>query len=214
VSLLLADRYHSQLRQEQQAMIDAGHLHLSDELALLEQTQLLPLARLSLWLFLVSGVAFVTLDLVAYYLRTHMWITPITVWSVIIWLVFNIVCYVLILPIHELIHALIFLLAGGKPHFGAKLPLVLYCGAQNQVFRRNVYFVIGLAPLVLISLGGIAAILLNPGLAAYALLAWIGNFAGAAGDILVVRRLMRLPQHSLIEDTETGYRAWEIVSAS
>jgi Putative zincin peptidase len=212
VSLLLVDRYHPQRRREQQAAIDAGHLHLSDELALLGQEQLLPLARMSLWLFLAGGTVFVLFNMLAYHLHTHLWIAPITVWRAILWLVLNIVCYTLVLPLHELIHGVIFFTLGGRPHFGAKLPFALYCGARQQLFRRNAYFVVGLAPLIVISLAGILLIFLVPGLAAYALLAWVGNFAGAAGDILVVRRLLRLPQQVLIEDTEVGYRAWKIVS--
>ncbi len=57
MALILVDRFKPRLRAEQQAAIDAGHIRKLEELALLEQEQLLPLARLSLQLLLV-GAAF------------------------------------------------------------------------------------------------------------------------------------------------------------
>ena len=56
MALILVDRFQPRLRVEQQAAIDAGHIRKVEELALLEQEQLLPLARLSLQLLLVGAV--------------------------------------------------------------------------------------------------------------------------------------------------------------
>src|SRR5581483_12189157 len=111
--------------------------------------------------------------------------------GVILWLVFNILGYIIILPIHEAIHGLAFAFWGGKPYFGTKLPLALYCGAKNQLFRRNQYLVVGLAPLVVITLAGIILTLFSPVLASYTIFATAGNFSGAAGDVMVARRLLR-----------------------
>ncbi|HEY4388094.1 MAG TPA: hypothetical protein VGN34_26905, partial [Ktedonobacteraceae bacterium] len=63
----------------------------------------------------------------------------------------------------------------------------------------------------LITLAGIIVTVLYPGIAAYLLLAWAGNFSGAAGDVVACRRIARLPAQAVIEDTEVGYTAWEIV---
>jgi len=117
------------------------------------------------------------------------------------------------LPLHEGIHGLAFAFWGGKPFFGAKLPVALYCGAKNQLFRRNHYLMVGLAPLVVITLAGIVLTILVPGLAAYTLFGTIGNVSGAAGDVWGTRKILRQPKHVLVEDTETGYRVWEIKSA-
>ncbi len=122
--------------------------------------------------------------------------------------------YILILPIHELIHAAVFTLWGGKPYFGTKLPYALYCGARQQLFRRNQYLVVGLAPLVLITLAGIIFTLVSPALASYTIFATVGNISGAAGDLWVAWRLLRLPRSILVEDTEAGYRAWELTELS
>jgi hypothetical protein len=214
LSLTLIDRFHPHQRDEQQAVIDAGHIRKLEEIELLEPEQLRPLALLSLLLLVIGALFFGLLNYIAYTMQTHF--TPAIQGgvSLLLWLAINIAGYILILPVHELIHAAGFLLWGGKPYFGAKLPYALYCGARNQLFRRNQYFVVGLAPLVVISLAGIIFTLLFPVLASYTLFATIGNVSGAAGDVWVVRRLLRRPRSTLVEDTEAGYRAWEITEFS
>jgi hypothetical protein len=69
---------------------------------------------------------------------------------------------------------------------------------------------VGLAPLVVITIAGIVLTLLAPVAASYVLFATVGNVSGAAGDIWVVARLLRQPRHVLVEDTQIGYRVWEI----
>ncbi len=208
--LTLIDRFHPDLRREQQAAINAGQLRKLDELALLEPEQLLPLARLSLLMLVAGSVFFGLLNISAYLWQTHVANGRITGWGLITWIVTNLVSYLLILPLHELLHGAAFAFWGGKPYYGAKLPFALYCSAKNQLFRRNQYIVMGLAPLVVITLAGIIFTLLSPALASYAIFATVGNFSGAAGDIWTVTRLLRQPGHVLVEDTETGFRTWEI----
>ena len=210
MSLTLVDRFHPQLRRQQQAAIDAGKLRKRDELELLEPEQLRPLAILSLVMFVPGGVFFVLLNIVAYYAQTHRAIGQVGGWGILLWVVINIVAYLVVLPLHEGIHGLAFSLWGGKPYFGTKLPFALYCGAKNQLFRRNQYLVVGLAPLVVITVAGIVFTLLYPGLAAYTLLGTVGNFSGAAGDVWVAQRILRQPADLLVEDTQSGYRVWEI----
>ncbi|GHO95471.1 hypothetical protein KSF_055190 [Reticulibacter mediterranei] len=208
--LLLVDRYRPEQRQKFQVVIDAGQLHKSDELELLEPTQLRPLAMLSLKMLVVGGIVFVVLNLAAFYWQQHTLQFSLSFWGVVLWLVCNIVSYILVLPLHELIHALAFLFWGGRPYFGAKLPLALYCGAKRQLFWRNHYLVVGLAPLVIITLAGLLFTLFSPVLASYVLFATVGNVAGAAGDVLVAVKLWRQDNRILVEDTEVGYRVWRI----
>jgi hypothetical protein len=211
MSLQLIDRYHPQQRREKQAHIDMGHLRKIEDLALLDAEQLRPLALLSLVMLIISGIFFVALDLLAYFGHYQHWLAPLSLGEIVIWLLLNIIGYILILGIHEIIHGIVFAFWGGRPHFGAKLPLALYCGARQQLFARNYYLAVGLAPLVLITLAGVIVTVLYPGIAAYMLLAWAGNFSGAAGDVVACRRIARLPVQAVIEDTEVGYTAWEIV---
>jgi hypothetical protein len=168
------------------------------------------LAGLSLFMLVIGTVLFVGLDLFAYYWQTHHWLAPLSLWSIVLWVALNIVGYIVILPVHELIHGLSFILWGGKPHFGTRLPLALFCGARGQLFRRSHYLVVGLAPLVVLTVLGVVITLLAPGIASYLLLAFAGNVSGAAGDVMVAQRISRLSSRVLIEDTETGYTAWEI----
>lgn len=212
--LTLIDRFRPQLRDEQQEAINAGHIRKLEEIELLEPEQLRPLALLSLLLLVIGALFFGLLNYVAYTVQTHSAPGIKGGGSLLLWIGINIVGYILILPIHELIHAAAFLLWGGKPYFGTKLPYALYCGAKNQLFRRNQYFVVGLAPLVVITLAGILFTLLSPALASYTLFATIGNVSGAAGDVWVVRRLLRRSRSIFVEDTEAGYRAWEITGVS
>ena len=212
--MLLVDRYHPQQRREVQAAIDAGQLQKSDELELLEPEQLRPLALLSLEMLVVGGIIFMALNLAAYYWQQHTLHVTVTFWGVVLWIVCNIVSYIVVLPLHELIHGLAFLFWGGKPYFGAKLPLALYCGAKDQLFWRNHYLVVGLAPLVVITLAGALLTLFAPVLASYVLFATVGNVAGAAGDVTVAARLWHRDSRLLVEDTEAGYRAWTLQGAS
>jgi hypothetical protein len=62
-----------------------------------------------------------------------------------------------------------------------------------------------------VSIVGIIVTLLSPVLGASIIFATVGNCAGAAGDIWVAWRLWHLPRSIVVEDVETGYRAWEIV---
>ncbi len=211
MALELIDRFHPRLLREQQAMIEAGHLRKRDELELLEEPQQLRrVALLSLLLLVIGGIFFIVLNIIAYATQTHTTSGNIGVVAIFFGLFINVVAYVLVLFLHEGIHGLVFAFWGGRPYFGAKLPLALFCGAKNQIFRRNQYLVVGLAPLVIITVAGIIFTLLSPTLAVYTLFGTIGNFSGAAGDLWVAQRLLGQPRDVLVEDTEAGYRVWEI----
>jgi Putative zincin peptidase len=212
--LTIIDRFHARQRAEQQAAIDAGQLRKIDEVALLEQEQLLPLAVLSLRLLLIGALCFGALNYAVYAWQQHTFALHLTFPGVLLWLAINAAGYCLMLLLHELLHGAAFLLWGGRPYLGAKLPYALYCGAKNQLFRRNQYLVVGLAPLVVITLAGLIVTLLSPTLASYTLFVTVGNISGAAGDVWSVRRLARLLATTLVEDTEAGYRAWEVTAES
>ena len=206
----VVDRFRPRKRANLQAAVDAGQIRKIDEVELLEQEQLLPLARLSLRLLLLGGLCFGLLNYATYAWRAHTFDLHLSVPGVLLWLVINFVGYFLMLPLHELLHGASFLLWGGRPYLGVKLPYALYCGAKNQLFGRNQYLVVALTPLVVITLAGIICTLLSPVLASYTLSVTVGNISGAAGDAWSARRIMKIPATALMEDTEAGYRAWEL----
>jgi len=210
MSLTVIDRFHPRMTREQQVKIDAGKLRKIDGIELLAPQQMQPLAQLSLVMLGIGLVIFVALNIGAYAWHHHVAIAPLSLPGVLAWILLNILAYIVILPVHEAIHGLVFFLWGGKPYFGTKLPFALYCGAKEQLFRRNQYLVVGLAPLVVITLAAIIFTLAVPGLASYVLFGTVGNFSGAAGDVWVAQRLWRQPSHILVEDTQTGYTAWAI----
>lgn len=203
------DRFHPQQRKELQTVIEAGQLLKTEDFEILSEQQMRPLAIFSAQLLGLGALFFIVLNLVSYTAQTHQLFPSITFWGFVVWFLLNIVGYVVILPMHELIHGIAFAFWGGRPHFGAKLPFALYCGAKGQLFHRNAYLVVGLAPVVVLTLVGILFMLLNPIYASYSLLAVVGNVSGAAGDLWVAERLRHVPANVLVEDTETGYRVWE-----
>ena len=196
-------------RLAQQA-VDAGRVRQVQAWDALAPERLRDLATFSLSLFLAGIALFVGLNLLFYRLETGHAHSTLT-WSLaLLALGANALAYLLVLVLHEGIHGLIFALMGGRPRFGARLPLALYCGAPNQLFTRNAYLAVGLAPLVLISLGGIALIVLAPTIAPFVQLGLIGNFSGAAGDLWAARILLRQPPRMLIQDTTTGFEVYEL----
>ncbi len=209
MALTIVDRFRPRRRKILQIASDTNELYLSSELALFSPEQMRPLAFLSLILLLTGGIFFSGLNMLTYIWRTGHY-PSVSAGQIFLWFVLNLLSYVVILPIHELVHGAAFKFWGGKPYYGAKWPIALYCSAKEQVFPRNYYLVIGLAPLLIITTVAIILTLLAPNWSAYALFATIGNFSGAAGDLWVAWRLRAVPSSALIEDRETGYRVWEI----
>ncbi len=109
------------------------------------------------------------------------------------------------LAAHEGLHGLTILAAGHRPRFGVKLRrLVLYTTA-DAYFTRPQYLRVTLAPLVGITLIGLAAMLLIPkGIAA-----WVGimvamNAASSIGDLWMAAVTASFPANALFHDEEDG----------
>ena len=210
MALQVIDRFHPDIRRQMQQAIDAGKLEQSGELELLAPQQMRTLALWGLIMLGIGVVFFVVFNIVMYLAQTHKTSGSIGGTAILWWLVINIIGSVLILAVHEGIHGAFFTLWGGKPYYGAKLPFAFFCSTKAQIFPRNYYLVVGIAPLVVITVGAIIFTIVSPVLASYGLLAWISNFSGAVGDVFAVLWLLRQPRQALIEDTETGCRAWII----
>lgn len=199
-------------RRQAQEAVRAGALTqvMADDV--LTAQKLPRLATQSLWL-LVGSAALYALYIGA--LR-HEWQSGPLFGDAPLWqriallIVTNIVGYLLVIPAHEAAHALVILALGGRPRFGLRLPLAAYCTAPNQLFTRNGYIVVALAPLIALSLAGLAAAALAPDMAAALLLAFAGNVSGAVGDLEAARGMRGLRRDTLIADTETGYIAYQL----
>lgn len=207
VSLLL----RGARRRRAQDAVRAGKLTQVVADDVLEAQKLPRLATQSLWL-LVGSAALFALCVGAARLVWHS--GPLfgdgPLWQrIALLIVTNIVGYIIIIPAHEAAHALVILALGGRPRFGLRFPLAAYCTAPNQLFTRNGYLAVALAPLVILSLAGLAVAALAPDLAAALLLAFAGNVSGAVGDLEAVRGVRLLRPETLIADTATGYIAYQ-----
>src|SRR5215470_9598119 len=112
LSLTLIDRFNPHQRNEQQEAINNGHIHKLEEIELLEPEQLRPLALLSVLLLIIGAIFFGLLNYASYTQQTHSTPGINGGKSLPIWILINIVGYILILPIHELIHAAAFVFWG------------------------------------------------------------------------------------------------------
>ena len=123
----------------------------------------------------------------------------------------------LVLPFHEWIHGLAIRWVGHRPIYGikwaelgrVKLPLVLYTTAGDVYFRRLAFIFVALAPVVVITLGGMAIVVFLPDyLAYYVALAVIINGAGAVGDFWMVIVTLRYPADCLVRDEADSIRIY------
>lgn len=103
--------------------------------------------------------------------------------------------------IHEGIHGFFFWrFTGARPKYGIGLGYA-YAAAPEWYLPRDQYMVVGLAPLVLMSLVGVALIAVLPaGWLGALLVLVIGNASGAVGDMAVVAWLLTLPRTALAND--------------
>jgi len=108
---------------------------------------------------------------------------------------------IIMVIIHELIHGLFFwIYTHERPVFAIK-PAYAFAAAPEWYVRRNAYFLIGLAPLILISVILVPlAVLLPSSSAAVVLLIAAMNAAGSLGDIVVVTWILFHPADSYIQD--------------
>jgi hypothetical protein len=104
--------------------------------------------------------------------------------------------------VHELVHGLFFwIFTRERPAFGVK-SLYFYAGAPGWYLTRTQHVVVGLSPLVVVTVVGLlAAWFVPPAVAAWLLMAIVANAGGAAGDLMAAVWLLRQPRETLIQDT-------------
>ena len=123
--------------------------------------------------------------------------------SVTIPIVDGVVALVLVMLIHELVHGMFYWrFAGRRPILGIK-GLGVYVAAPSEVyFPRSRYLVVGIAPLVLLTLAGLLLVIIVPVAVVRILILFVAlNAAGAAGDLLMVARLLSYSRDTLMQDS-------------
>lgn len=198
------------VRQRLVAAIRGGRLREIDRIDLLAEEGLPQLARRGAWLLAVATAGFVGLDVVAHIVsRAGPLIGGAAALQIGALLAGNIAGYLVMVPVHEALHAAMILALGGRPRFGLKLPIAAYCTAPDQLFTRDGYIAVTLAPLVVLTVAGIAVTWLAPHVGAYLVLGLAGNVSGAVGDLVAVENLRHLHSRALIADTQIGYIAYQ-----
>ncbi len=193
----------------------SGQLETITSADVLAPERLPQLASRSLWMLIVSAAVYaltIGLSRQMHHSGQLLGYGPAVV-RIALLITFNILGYVLMIPAHEAVHALVILALGGRPRFGLKLPFAAYCTAPDQLFLRNGYLTVALAPLVGLSVIALLIAALAPDVAPWLLLAVAGNFSGAVGDLEVVRGVAPLREDALVADLETGYIAYYVVES-
>lgn len=122
--------------------------------------------------------------------------------------ILGVLLLLLVLPLHEGIHAVAIAGTGHRPRIGAKLDKgVLYATADGAYFRRGEFIVIALAPVVVITLGGMLLMLAFPGWPAF----WFGltvavNAGSSIGDFWMADAVFRASSAALVRDEADGIR--------
>jgi hypothetical protein len=108
---------------------------------------------------------------------------------------------ILVLVLHEAVHGLVFwAYTRSRPRFGYA-GWYAYATAPGWFFSRGQMLVVGLAPLVTISVATLATAWIAPvPLAVLLLLGTVVNAAGAVGDVYFSARLLALPSTAIVED--------------
>ncbi|MBW6474160.1 MAG: DUF3267 domain-containing protein [Anaerolineaceae bacterium] len=112
-----------------------------------------------------------------------------------------IITIIFVLSLHEAVHALFFwIFSQQKPVVGFK-GFFAYASMPGWYFPRNQYLIIGIAPLILITLVGVVCLAILPStLLNLVLVALVLNTSGAIGDLFVVIWLLTKPVETLALD--------------
>ncbi len=112
------------------------------------------------------------------------------------------IAVIVMLFVHEGLHGVFFwLFSRSRPKFAFK-GYYASASAPGWYFPRRQYILIGLAPLIFITLAGIAGLAWFPKtLVLPTLLILIFNTSGAIGDLWVVGRLLAFPATTYILDS-------------
>ncbi|MFW5713800.1 MAG: DUF3267 domain-containing protein [Brevefilum sp.] len=109
--------------------------------------------------------------------------------------------YLGMIVLHEVVHGLFFwLFTKDRPKFGFR-GLYAYAGAPDWYLAKWPYLIVGLAPLVLISVVGFIAMLFVPIQWVFPILFFITlNASGAVGDIYAFFWILPMPNGILVQD--------------
>jgi putative zincin peptidase len=126
------------------------------------------------------------------------------------WIVGVIVVLLIVVVVHEWLHGLAIQWVGHRVRYGFKLSAgVPYATSDNALFRRNEFIFVALAPLIGITLLGMALMAVAPSsLMIYVIALVVLNGGGAIGDLWMVGVVRRYPATALVRDEADGIRVY------
>jgi len=129
-----------------------------------------------------------------------------------VWDVFLVaLIFVVFIGLHELIHGAFFwIFSHSRPRFGIGGGYA-FAAAPGWFFPRGQYLIVALAPLVILSLLGMALVAIVPvtGVTGI-LLGMVTNASGAVGDMWIVYRLLREGNNIVVEDLGDGIKIYAL----
>jgi hypothetical protein len=130
--------------------------------------------------------------------------------ATILWIVTG---FVAVLVLHEMVHGACFWwITHQRPQFGLRSSYA-FAAAPDWYIPRNPYLLVGLSPLVVISLVGVLLLALLPPIGLVPLiLALATNASGAVGDVAVIFWLLTRPSSALVQDFGDAVRIYLRVS--
>jgi hypothetical protein len=129
--------------------------------------------------------------------------------NLLISLLLVLVVMLVTIVLHELVHGLFFwIFTHHQPEFGVG-PGYAFAAMPDWFFRKGQYLVIGLGPLIVLTVLGIAW-------CAFAPVTWLGlifagvviNAGGAIGDLYVCWRIAREAEDAWVKDTGDGFQVY------
>lgn len=158
-------------------------------------------------------VIFALLILLAYWVRPGFssgFIQNIGIMSSLWLLLVLIVLIAFTLVLHELIHGFFFwLFTHSKPIYALHLAYA-YAAAPDWFIPIRLYWIIGIAPLLIIDAAGLLLIFVVPVSWLLAIIFLITlNTGGAVGDLLVLSHLLRVSPACLVNDVGDGVSFFE-----
>lgn len=111
---------------------------------------------------------------------------------------------------HEGVHGMMMRLFGARPVFGIWWEIgVAYATAPGHPFTRNQFVAIAVAPLVVLSVGGVLMLPFAPPWLIPALLVFVAfNISGAAGDVWMTVLCLGYPAEAMVIDERDGIRVF------
>jgi hypothetical protein len=150
----------------------------------------------------ILGMIGVAMGVLAGLVNAHLGIDMSLGPSLLGWLLVSIIVVVFL---HEGLHAATAGLLGHKASFGLQPPLVYVTFAGK--LPRGHYMLVAITPFVILNLL-FGFLLARSGLHLLCDLSLIVNSIGSMGDIWVVLKLAGGPRGALVQDTKSGFEVW------